>query len=66
MKNVDLKNETPTFGNVLLCTVVSFLNWKEHQNKSIRGGKVMYDVKGHYKYLYEHELFEYWSKYNCV
>lgn len=60
------ENVTPHFGNTVLCTVISFLDWKEQQHKSIRGGKVMYDVKGHYKYLYEHELFEYWSKYNCA
>lgn len=52
--------------NTLLCTVTSFLDWKEQQHKIIRGGKVMYDVKGHYKYLYEHELFEYWSVHNCA
>lgn len=59
-------HNTANDDNMLKCTVVSFLDWKEYQHKSIRDGKVMYDVKGHYKYLHEHELFEYWSKYNCA
>ena len=66
MEKHSITHNTANDGNMLLCTVVSFMDWKEQQHKSIRGGKVMYDVKGHYKYLYEHELFEYWSKYNCA
>lgn len=38
-----------------------FLEWKEQQPKTNRGGEVMYDVIGHHKYIYEHELFEYWN-----
>lgn len=41
--------------------VESFLVWKNQQQKTLRGGVVMYDVKGHYKYLSEDELFAYWA-----
>lgn len=58
MENVDLKNGD----NKVISTVVSFLGWKEEQHKNIRGGKVMYDVTGYHKYLYEYELFGYWFK----
>jgi len=34
MKNVDLKNETPTFGNVLLPAVISSLGFRL-ENKSV-------------------------------
>jgi hypothetical protein len=61
-----INHNTANDGNMLLCTVASFLDWKEQQRKRIRGGKIMYDVKGYYKYLHEHELFEYWSVRNCA
>lgn len=40
----------------------SFLNFKDNQQISIRGGETMYDVKGHYKYLTLSELFYYYIK----
>jgi len=39
--------------------IIDFLKFKESIQTTIRGGEVMYDVPGHYKYLEEHELFEY-------
>jgi len=38
-----------------------FLEFKEKQRKTKRGGVVMYDVFGYYKYLTESELFKYYA-----
>jgi hypothetical protein len=66
MEKHSINHNTDNDCNMLLSTVASFLEWKEQQRKSVRGGKVFYDVHGHYKYLHEHELFEYWSVRICV
>jgi hypothetical protein len=44
-------------------TIISFLEWKDNQCTTIRGGKLMYDVKGYYKYLTESELLNYYIEY---
>ena len=41
-------------------TIRSFMEWKEKQKKVLRGDTIMYDVKRHYKYLLETELFDHW------
>lgn len=41
-----------------------FLEYKNKQNKSIRGGVEMYDIKVCYKYLTLSELFDYWLNIN--
>jgi hypothetical protein len=46
----------------MLFIINSFIDWKNKQNKIIRGNEIMYDIKGYYKYLYEHELFNYYVK----
>lgn len=38
----------------------SFQEWKDNQVEVERGGKIMYDVKGYYKYLDDSELFNYY------
>lgn len=38
-----------------------FIDFENNQTKTNRGGIVMYDVKGHYKYLSLAELFDYWK-----
>jgi hypothetical protein len=40
--------------------VHSFIAWKNVQPKIVRGEKIMYDIRGYYKFLDESELFEYW------
>jgi len=40
----------------------SFIEWKDKQSVVIRGNVRMYDVKPHYKFLYENELFDFWIK----
>lgn len=40
---------------------LSFLGWRDLQKKENRGGEVMYDIKGHHKWLTEGELFGYWK-----
>lgn len=39
-----------------------FIEWKDKQSVVIRGNVVMYDVKPHYKFLQENELFDFWVK----
>lgn len=36
-----------------------FIQFERSQIKTIRGGQLYYDVKGHYKYLTLLELWEY-------
>lgn len=42
----------------------SFIEWVDSLKTEIRGGVVMYDVKGHYKWLTQSELFNYYAKIN--
>jgi hypothetical protein len=37
-----------------------FLNWRSSQKITIIGGRIMYDIEGHHKYLEESELYGYW------
>lgn len=37
-----------------------FIDWKNGQRKIIRGGKVMFDIKGYHKYIYDAEMFDFW------
>jgi hypothetical protein len=39
--------------------IVSFIDFKDCQRTTNRGGVVMYDVFGYYKYLTEQELWRY-------
>lgn len=60
-------NSKPMAYDTLLGTVNSFIDWRNKQKTTKRGGKTMYDVKGHYQYLHENEMFDYWSKHvNCA
>jgi hypothetical protein len=40
-------------------SIMRFLDFRENTPSTIRG-RLMYDVKGHYKYLTEIELFNYY------
>jgi hypothetical protein len=42
--------------------IQKFFEFESSLKKEIRGGIVMYDVKGHYKFLTLPELYEYWIK----
>ena len=37
-----------------------FIEWRNKLHKEIRGGKLMFDVPKHYKWLDENELFTYY------
>lgn len=51
--------------NVKTCTeittdvAINFLEFEKSLKKENRGGSIMYDLKGHYKYITEKELFDY-------
>jgi hypothetical protein len=45
---------------ITINTIIFFLDWKDRQTTTIRGNILMYDIKGHYKYLSESELFDYY------
>jgi hypothetical protein len=42
--------------------LIGFLEFESNQLKSERGGMILYDVKGHYKYLTFSELLDYYIK----
>ena len=44
--------------------IMNFLTWKSKQSCDNRGGVIMYDIKGHHKFLDENEVFEFWKKQN--
>lgn len=46
----------------MLGVVASYIDWEKKQKRVVRCGQVMYDVKGTYKFIYMHELYEYWYK----
>lgn len=61
MQEDNLKNDNPTDANNMLVAVVeSFIGWRDKLHKEMRGGKLMFDVPKHYKWLDESELFTYW------
>ena len=39
---------------------LNFIFWKHNIKSELRGGILMYDVKGYYKWLTERELFDYY------
>jgi ABC-type phosphate transport system auxiliary subunit len=41
---------------------VGFLEFEKNQSKTERGGMILYDIKGHYKYLTFSELLDYYIK----
>lgn len=44
----------------MLDQFLNFLSWRDGIPSEYRGGELMYDVKGVYKYLTEAELFKYY------
>lgn len=47
--------------NMLPEEVETFMQWRDKLHKEMRGGKLMFDVPTHYKWLDESELFTYWE-----
>lgn len=45
---------------MLVAVAESFIRWRNKLHKEMRGGKLMFDVPKHYKWLDESELFTYW------
>jgi len=39
-----------------------FISWRNSLSRSIRGGKVMFDVHGHYKWMDESEILAFYLK----
>ena len=46
MENVDLKNETPTFGNVLLYAVADVIGFRYKGGRFVKGEVLRIDPKG--------------------
>lgn len=44
--------------------IENFIHFERDTKRQLRGGVVMYDVKGHYKWLTLSELFNYWHDQN--
>jgi len=42
--------------------VKEFIEWRKGIQSEIRGGQLMFDVKGHYKWLTSEELLNYYFK----
>lgn len=40
-----------------------YILWLNALHKDVRGGELMYDVRGHYKWLSGDELFTYYMEY---
>lgn len=60
LENENLNEAKKTQLNIGVVT--SYIDWEKNQKRVIRGGQVMYDVKGTHKFLYMHELYEHWYK----
>jgi len=54
-KNMDIKLD-----NYISSVVNDFICWKNELYSEIRGGILMYDIKGYYKWLNESELLTYY------
>lgn len=62
VKYLVTENSKRKENNTMLDVIESYIEWEKKQKKVIRGGQVMYDIKGTHKFLYLHELYEYWYK----
>lgn len=52
---------TPMGYDTMLATVAQeFIDWRDNLHSEMRGGKLMFDVPKHYKWLDESELFTYY------
>lgn len=57
------QNSQLNIPNVNVSDIHSFLDWMNNQPKDYIDGEFFYDVKGYYKRLRQHEMFNYWLKY---
>lgn len=61
MHKDEIKNVQPHDDNAMLAAVADeFIAWRDKLHKEVSGGKLMFDVPKHYKWLDEDELFTYW------
>ena len=61
LQNNQKSDATPIGYDTLLATVAQeFIDWRDKLHSETRGGKVMFDVPKHYKWLDESELFTYY------
>lgn len=60
MKNVDLKQEANNANTLLVAVAEEYIAWRDKLHKEMRGGKMMFDVPKHHKWLDEDELFIYY------
>ena len=75
MENIDLKNENPTFGNVLLPAIPFMAKWKGHYGavkvKAVNNDKAIVEIRFADPYLnYEKEAnvkdLELYPEHNCI
>lgn len=53
--------QTKIVYDTMLATVAQeFIDWRDKLHSEMRGGKLMFDVPKHYKWLDESELFTYY------
>lgn len=61
LQNNQKSDKTPMGYDTMLATVAQdFIDWRDKLHSEIRGGKLMFDVPKHYKWLDENELFTYY------
>lgn len=58
---VEEKDTCGNDANRMLATVAQeLIDWRDKLHSEMRGGKLMFDVPKHYKWLDENELFTYY------
>ena len=61
LQNNQKSDKTPMGYDTMLASVAQdFIDWRDKLHSEIRGGKLMFDVPKHYKWLDENELFTYY------
>jgi len=61
MQKDEIKNVQQHDGNAMLAAIADeFIAWRDKLYKEVRGGKLIFDVPKHYKWLDEDELFTYY------
>lgn len=60
MKNINLENKSNNANTLLVAVAEDYIAWRDKLYKEMRGGKLMFDVPKHYKWLDESELITYY------
>jgi len=55
-----LRRRKNSYDATLATIAQEFIDWRDRLHNEIRGGRLMFDVPGHYKWLDESELFTYY------